>query len=99
MGFGGCGSPSFRSANRCSALISSSSALAHGGVRGGTPPASAGSGGANGNYYPQLLELADDVAAEWVLALWTMAPTPAKAARPREARLAGPANGARPPRG
>ena len=39
-------------------------------------------------YYPQLLELADDVAAEWVLALWSMAPTPAKAARLREATLA-----------
>jgi len=39
-------------------------------------------------YYPQLLELCDDVAAEWVLALWTMAPTPAKAARLREATLA-----------
>jgi transposase len=39
-------------------------------------------------YYPQLLELADDVAAEWVLALWTMAPTPAKAACLREATLA-----------
>jgi transposase len=39
-------------------------------------------------YYPQLLELADDVAAEWVLALWTMAPTPAKAARLREATIA-----------
>src|SRR5215203_2481671 len=39
-------------------------------------------------YYPQLLELADDVAAEWILALWTMAPTPAKAARLREATLA-----------
>jgi transposase len=38
-------------------------------------------------YYPQLLELADDVTAEWVLALWTMAPTPAKAARLREATL------------
>ena len=25
-------------------------------------------------YYPQLLELADDVAAEWVLELWSMAP-------------------------
>jgi transposase len=41
-------------------------------------------------YYPQLLELADDVAAEWVLALWTMAPTPAKAARLREATIAKP---------
>src|SRR5918998_1109705 len=39
-------------------------------------------------YYPQLLELADDVAAEWVLALWSMAPTPAKAARLREATIA-----------
>jgi transposase len=40
-------------------------------------------------YYPQLLELADgDVAAEWVLALWTMAPTPAQAARLREATIA-----------
>jgi transposase len=39
-------------------------------------------------YYPQLLELADDVAAEWVLELWTMAPTPAKASRLRETTLA-----------
>ena len=39
-------------------------------------------------YYPQLLEVSDDVAAEWVLALWTMAPTPAKAARLREATVA-----------
>ncbi len=39
-------------------------------------------------YYPQLLELADDVAAEWVLELWTMAPTPDKAARLREATVA-----------
>lgn len=39
-------------------------------------------------YYPQLLELADDVAAEWVLQLWTMAPTPAKASRLRETTLA-----------
>jgi len=39
-------------------------------------------------YYPQLLGLTDDVAAEWVLALWTIAPTPAKAARLREATLA-----------
>jgi transposase len=39
-------------------------------------------------YYPQLLELCDDVAAEWVLALWTVAPTPAKAARLRQATLA-----------
>jgi transposase len=39
-------------------------------------------------YYPQLLELADDVTAEWILELWTMAPTPAEAARLREATLA-----------
>ena len=39
-------------------------------------------------YYPQLLELSDDVAAEWVLALWAMAPTPAKATRLRGTTLA-----------
>ena len=39
-------------------------------------------------YYPQLLELSDDMTAEWVLALWTLAPTPAQAARLREATLA-----------
>lgn len=39
-------------------------------------------------YYPQLLALADDLAAEWILELWTLAPTPAKAARLREATLA-----------
>ena len=39
-------------------------------------------------YYPQLLELGEDVTAEWILALWTMAPTPAKAARLREATIA-----------
>jgi transposase len=39
-------------------------------------------------YYPQLLELTDDVAAEWVLELWLMAPTPAKAARLRGTTLA-----------
>jgi transposase len=39
-------------------------------------------------YFPQLLELADDVAAEWVLELWHAAPTPARAARLREATLA-----------
>src|SRR3954454_24714138 len=32
--------------------------------------------------------LSDDVTAEWVLALWTRAPTPAQAARLREATLA-----------
>ena len=39
-------------------------------------------------YYPQLLALSDDVTAEWVLALWTLAPTPAQAVRLREATLA-----------
>src|SRR3954470_20723849 len=38
--------------------------------------------------YPQLLAVSDDVTAEWVLDLWTLAPTPAKAARLREATLA-----------
>src|SRR5215210_3811756 len=38
-------------------------------------------------YYPQLLAVSDDVTAEWVLDLWTLAPTPAKAARLREATL------------
>jgi len=32
-------------------------------------------------YYPQILELADDLAAEWILDLWEAAPTPEKAAR------------------
>ena len=39
-------------------------------------------------YYSQLLEVSDDVTAEWVLDLWTLAPTPAKAARLRETTLA-----------
>src|SRR3954463_9780048 len=39
-------------------------------------------------YYPQLLEVSEDVTAEWVLELWTLAPTPTKAARLREATLA-----------
>src|SRR5437762_6045740 len=34
-------------------------------------------------YYPQMLELADDLAADWFLNLWSHAPTPAKAARLR----------------
>jgi hypothetical protein len=29
-------------------------------------------------YDPQLLAVSDDVTAEWVLELWTLAPTPAK---------------------
>src|SRR3712207_1368860 len=39
-------------------------------------------------YYPQLLALSDDLGAEWILELWTMAPTPAEAARLSEATLA-----------
>jgi len=30
-------------------------------------------------YYPQMLDLAEDIAANWFLDLWTLAPTPAKA--------------------
>jgi hypothetical protein len=39
-------------------------------------------------YHPQILELADDLGAEWILALLTLAPTPAKAARLRQDRIA-----------
>jgi len=39
-------------------------------------------------YYPQMLELTDDVAAEWFLCLWEKAPTPAKASRVRETTVA-----------
>src|ERR671939_1118566 len=39
-------------------------------------------------YYPQLLELSDDVTTEWILDLWTLAPTPTKAARLRATTLA-----------
>lgn len=39
-------------------------------------------------YYPQLLELTQDVAAPWFLALWRLMPTPAKAKRVREATIA-----------
>jgi transposase len=39
-------------------------------------------------YYPQMLEIADkDVAAPWVLDLWDLAPTPAKASRLRPASV------------
>ena len=41
-------------------------------------------------YYPQLLELTDDLTAEWILELWAMAPTPAEAARLRETTIAKP---------
>ena len=39
-------------------------------------------------YYPQLLELADDIAAEWLLELWIMAPTPDRAMRLRPTTVA-----------
>jgi transposase len=39
-------------------------------------------------YYPQLLELTDDVAAPWFLDLWRLIPTPEKAARVREPTVA-----------
>ena len=38
-------------------------------------------------YYPQMLELADDLAADWFLDLWSHAPTPAKAVRLRETTI------------
>jgi transposase len=38
-------------------------------------------------YYPQLLELTDDVAADWVLDLWTLVPTPAKGKHLRKAAV------------
>jgi transposase len=39
-------------------------------------------------YYPQMLELADDLGASWFLDLWEAAPTPEKAARVRETTIA-----------
>jgi transposase len=39
-------------------------------------------------YYPQMLELADDVANDSFLALWELVPTPAAAARIREKKVA-----------
>jgi transposase len=39
-------------------------------------------------YYPQFLQLTDDLAADWVLALWQLAPTPDKARRLRASSLA-----------
>jgi transposase len=38
-------------------------------------------------YYPQMLELADDIAANWFLDLWTLAPMPAKAKHLRRASI------------
>jgi len=39
-------------------------------------------------YYPQMLELTNDVAADWFLELWALVPTPAKAARVRATTIA-----------
>lgn len=39
-------------------------------------------------YYPQVLELTDDVAADWFLELWALVPTPAKAAKLRQDTIA-----------
>ena len=38
-------------------------------------------------YYPQALAISEDLAADWFLALWAAAPTPAKAARIRESTV------------
>lgn len=38
-------------------------------------------------YYPQMLDLTDDVAAPWFLELWALVPTPDKAARIRESTV------------
>ena len=38
-------------------------------------------------YYPQMLELANDLAADWFLDLWSRAPTPAMAVRLRETTI------------
>jgi transposase len=39
-------------------------------------------------YYPQILDLTDDVAADWFLNLWSLVPTPDKARRVREDTVA-----------
>ena len=39
-------------------------------------------------YYPQILDLSDDLSAVWLLDLWALAPTPAKALRVRESTIA-----------
>ena len=39
-------------------------------------------------YYPQMLELTNDVAADWFLQLWATVPTPAKAKRIRGSTIA-----------
>jgi len=40
-------------------------------------------------YYPQMLEIADDLAANWFLDLWQQVPTPAKAARVKPETIEG----------
>ena len=39
-------------------------------------------------YFPAMLTLDDDLAAEWLLALWELVPTPDKARRIRETTIA-----------
>jgi len=39
-------------------------------------------------YYPQMIEVAEDLAANWVLAVWKLVPNPAAARRVREHTLA-----------
>lgn len=39
-------------------------------------------------YYPQMIEVAEDLAADWMLELWKLAPTPATARRVREQTIA-----------
>ncbi len=39
-------------------------------------------------YYPQMLDITDDVAHPWLLKLWALAPTPDKARRVRQATVA-----------
>jgi transposase len=39
-------------------------------------------------YYPQFLELANDVGRDWFLALWELVPTPKAAERARETKIA-----------
>ena len=39
-------------------------------------------------YYPAMLELEEDLGAEWLLELWELTPTPGKAARIREGTVA-----------
>jgi transposase len=39
-------------------------------------------------YYPQALDVADDLADDWFIELWSLVPTPQKAARIRESSIA-----------